>query len=94
MIVKLKKDVGGGSLTNDYDKLGIRIARIITLLLCGEKLDVDELADEFNVTTRTIRTDLNENSLVQINGVYSQKLKYVSFKEFDQAMLSDNVIKI
>ena len=34
------------------------------------------------------------NSLVQINGVYGQKLKYVSFKEFDQAMLSDNVIKI
>lgn len=34
------------------------------------------------------------NSLVQINGVYGQKLKYVSFKEFDQAMLSDNAIKI
>lgn len=34
------------------------------------------------------------NSLVQINGVYGQKLKYISFKEFDQAMLSDNVIKI
>ncbi|MCZ6159382.1 hypothetical protein [Campylobacter ureolyticus] len=34
------------------------------------------------------------NSLVQINGVYGQKLKYVNFKEFDQAMISDNVIKI
>lgn len=34
------------------------------------------------------------NSLVQINGIYGQKLKYISFKEFDQAMLSDNVIKI
>ena len=94
MIVKLKKDVGGGLLKSDYDKLGIRLARIITLLLCGEKLDVNELADEFNVTTRTIVKDLDINSLVQINGVYGQKLKYISFKEFDQAMLSDNVIKI
>lgn len=34
------------------------------------------------------------NSLVQINGIYGQKLKYVSFKEFDQAMISDSAIKI
>lgn len=63
-------------------------------MLCGEKLNVDELADEFNVTTRTIVKDLDINSLVQINGVYGQKLKYVSFEEFDQVMLSDNAIKI
>ncbi|MDU5326327.1 hypothetical protein, partial [Campylobacter ureolyticus] len=34
------------------------------------------------------------NSLVQINGIYGQKLKYVNFEEFDQVMLSDNAIKI
>lgn len=84
--------LGGVRLKSDYDKLGIRLARIITLLLCGEKLNVDELADEFNVTTRTIRTDLNKRlihlPIVCKNGRYflsdNSNLKNYDFINFSK----------
>lgn len=61
-------------------------------MLCGEKLNVDELADEFNVTTRTIRTDLNKRlihfPIVCKNGRYflsdNSNLKNYDFINFSK----------
>lgn len=52
---------GGGKRKNKNSstKLGVRLGYIITRLLCGEKLRVEELSQEFGVTKRTIREDLN-----------------------------------
>lgn len=43
-----------------HDKLGVRISLIISRLFMGEKLSVNELAEEFNVSIRTLRRDFNE----------------------------------
>ena len=58
------------------------------------KLKLDSSFADLQNAIISSNSTLFINSLVQINGIYGQKLKYVSFKEFDQAMLSDNVIKI
>lgn len=43
-----------------HDKLGQRLGLILTKLNSGERVDIDALADEFNVSTRTIQRDLNQ----------------------------------
>jgi predicted DNA-binding transcriptional regulator YafY len=43
-----------------HDTIATRLSLILTKLNNGEKLDVDELVKEFNVTKRTIQRDLNE----------------------------------
>jgi predicted DNA-binding transcriptional regulator YafY len=43
-----------------HDKIATRLAIILTKLNDGEKLSIDNLADEFNVAKRTIQRDLNE----------------------------------
>lgn len=43
-----------------HDKMATRLALILTKLNNGERFTVEELADEFKVTTRTIQRDLNE----------------------------------
>jgi len=45
---------------HDYDKILTRLSKILSKLYAGEALFVTELADEFNVSTRTIQRDLNE----------------------------------
>ena len=45
---------------NKHDKIATRLSLILTKLNNGEKLSVEALATEFNVTTRTIQRDLNE----------------------------------
>jgi len=40
--------------------LAQRIADIITKLNLGESLNINDLAEEFNVSTRTIQRDINE----------------------------------
>lgn len=42
-----------------YDKIGRRLGIIVSRLFSGESLSVDKLADEFNVSKRTIRRDIN-----------------------------------
>ena len=42
---------------HDYDKTLLRIMTILTKLNDGERLSVKELAEEFNVSTRTIQRD-------------------------------------
>lgn len=43
-----------------HDKIATRLALILTKLNNGERFTVEELADEFKVTVRTIQRDLNE----------------------------------
>lgn len=45
---------------HDYDKALTRLVTILTKLYNGEKLSVKDLAEEFNVSTRTIQRDFNE----------------------------------
>ncbi len=48
------------SYKHDYDKILTRLVTILSRLNNGEALSIKELADEFNVSTRTIQRDLNE----------------------------------
>ena len=43
-----------------HDKIATRLSLILTKLNHGERLSVESLAKEFNVTPRTIQRDLNE----------------------------------
>lgn len=45
---------------HDYDKALTRLVSILTKLYNGEGLSVKELAEEFNVSTRTIQRDFND----------------------------------
>lgn len=61
--------------TANHDTLVYRLAQILVKLNQGEKLDPQELADEFSVNLRTIQRDLNERfaylPLVRTNGRYN-----------------------
>lgn len=46
---------------HDYDKILTRLTRILSKLNNGEALSVKELAEEFNVSTRTIQRDFNKH---------------------------------
>ena len=50
-------------MQHDYDKILTRLTRILSKLYQGEKLKVNDLADEFNVSTRTIQRDFKERLL-------------------------------
>ena len=45
---------------HDYDKILTRLSMILARLNDGESLSVKELAEEFNVSTKTIQRDFNE----------------------------------
>ena len=45
---------------HDYDKILTRLILILSRLNDGEALSVKELAEEFNVSTRTLQRDFNE----------------------------------
>jgi len=45
---------------HDYDKALTRLVSILTKLYNGEQLSVKDLAEEFNVSTRTIQRDFND----------------------------------
>jgi len=45
---------------NDYDKILTRLLEILTRLSNSERLNVKELAKDFNVTVRTIQKDFNK----------------------------------
>jgi len=45
---------------HDYDKTLIRLTMMLSRMNDGEALSVKEMAEEFNVSTRTIQRDLNE----------------------------------
>ncbi len=79
------------------DKLAVRLTSIITRLNAGEILSVKELAEEFEVTQRSIQKDLNERVMQFLpvthkNGQYYMesyllgKLSYDDIRDF--ALLS------
>lgn len=45
---------------HDYDKTLTRLVSVLSKLYDGESLSVKELAEEFNVSTRTIQRDFNQ----------------------------------
>ncbi len=47
-------------MSKEHDKIGTRLALILTKLNSGERLSVADLAEEFAVSIRTIQKDLNE----------------------------------
>jgi len=59
---------------SNYDKVAQRLALILSKLNSGDMVKVDELADEFGVSKRTIYRDLNERlsflPLVEKGGFY------------------------
>lgn len=63
------------SKANQHDKLAVRLGMILTGLFSGKRLHIDELANEHNVTTRTIQRDINQRLLYlpidSENGWYS-----------------------
>ncbi len=59
---------------HDYDKTLTRLVVILKKLYEGEELSVKELAEEFNVSTRTIQRDFNEK-LVSFP-IYQDKKKW------------------
>ena len=48
------------SPSHDYDKILTRLTTILQRLYEGEELSVSELAEEFNVSAKTIQRDFNE----------------------------------
>ncbi len=60
--------------TAERDTLGYRLAKILGKLNQGDKLNPEELADEFGVNLRTIQRDMNERfgflPLQKTNGQY------------------------
>lgn len=60
---------------HDYDKTLTRLNVIIARLNDGEALSVNNLALEFNVSTRTIQRDFNER-LVGLYPIYQDKRKW------------------
>lgn len=50
----------GEHLPKSHDTTAIRLSLILTKLNSGERFRVEELAEEFNVSTRTIQRDMNE----------------------------------
>lgn len=60
---------------HDYDKTLTRLNTIIARLNEGEALSVKELAEEFNVSDRTIQRDFNER-LMTLYPIYQDKKKW------------------
>ncbi|MDF3731783.1 DeoR family transcriptional regulator, partial [Enterobacter hormaechei] len=65
---------------NEHDRLATRLSIILSRLFQGEKLHIGALAEEFGVTTRTLRRDFNVRltylDIEQNNGVYQLASHY------------------
>jgi hypothetical protein len=65
---------------NEHDRLATRLSIILSRLFQGEKLHIGTLAEEFGVTTRTLRRDFNVRltylDIEQSNGVYQLASHY------------------
>ena len=59
---------------HDYDKILTRLTVILSKLNDGESLSVKEMAEEFNVSTKTIQRDFNER--LSIFPIYQEKRRW------------------
>jgi len=78
---------------HDYDKILTRLTIILSRLNDGESLGVKELAQEFNVSTRTIQRDFNER-LVSFP-IYQENKKWKmsdGFKLEKSSNIEDTII--
>ena len=76
----------------NHDKIATRLAQILNKLNSGERLDVEELVEEFGITKRTIQRDLNErlsylplkkeNNLYYLEEYYLGKLNFDDMQNF------------
>jgi predicted DNA-binding transcriptional regulator YafY len=79
---------------HDYDKTLTRLNTIIARLNDGEELSVKELAQEFNVSDRTIQRDFNER-LISLYPIYQNKRKWKmqdGFKIQKATSIEDNIV--
>jgi predicted DNA-binding transcriptional regulator YafY len=74
----------------EYDLLANRLLFILTKLNNGEKLTIEQLVKEFNVSKRTIQRDLHERlrdkahiPIKKENGIYSLEQCYLGKVNFD-----------
>lgn len=75
-----------------HDKIATRLAQILNKLNMGEKIAIQDLVEEFNVTKRTIQRDLNErlsylplkkeNNLYFLEEYYLGKLNFKDIEHF------------
>ena len=74
----------------NHDKIAIRLSQILLKLNNGERFTVEELAQEFNVSIRTIQRDINERlsylPLIRQNG-------YISIEDYALGKLNFKDIK-
>jgi predicted DNA-binding transcriptional regulator YafY len=74
----------------EHDKLSVRLSQILTKLNNGERFSIDELAQEFNVSSRTIVRDIKE----RLNYFPLKKEgKYYFLEEYALGKLNLNDIK-
>ncbi|MEA3552935.1 MAG: WYL domain-containing transcriptional regulator [Campylobacterota bacterium] len=78
---------------HDYDKILTRLTTILKRLNDGEALSIKDLAEEFNVSTRTIQRDFNERlisfPITQINKKWQME---DGFKIEKSADVEDSVV--
>ncbi|MEA3553878.1 MAG: HTH domain-containing protein [Campylobacterota bacterium] len=78
---------------HDYDKILTRLTTILKRLNDGEALSIKDLAEEFNVSTRTIQRDFNERlisfPIVQLNKKWQME---EGFKIEKSADMEDSVV--
>jgi len=67
---------------HDYDKAMFRLSTIIARLNLGERLHPQDLAEEFNVTVRTIQKDLNQRLALAFPIERTQEGAYVFMEGF------------
>ncbi|MBU2024926.1 MAG: WYL domain-containing protein [Gammaproteobacteria bacterium] len=72
-------------------KLAKRLAEIISMLYAGDRLRANSLAEEFNVSPRTIRRDISERlSFLDIQSTeYGWQLNQASRKDFNNKVLGE-----
>lgn len=84
--------IGSYVLSREHDTIATRLAIILTKLNAGNRFSVEELVEEFGVTSRTIQRDLNERlsylpikkegSSYYLEEYYLGKLNFDDIKQF------------
>jgi len=78
-------------MEKEYDKVAVRLTQILLKLNANERLTLEELAQEFNVSIRTIQRDLHDRfAFLPIE----KNDGYYSLKEYCLGKLSFNDIKL
>jgi len=74
---------------HEYDKKLFRLINIIAKLYRQEQVTIDELAEEYNVSRRTIQRDLNER-LIHFPIYQENKIWKMDTQKFTNEYLLDH----